>query len=312
MPLSALATPLRYNKSIFPPLLLLCCSMLVTGCAAMLAAGVGAGAFSYISGNLTREYKVQYSRAVRASSAAMKDLRFKRIKKSSDALKTTLEGQRADKTPITIIVERITSGTTRIGVRTGFVGLVDIEASKQVHHHIAKKLGSRSAEAKKKQSSSLNSPENFQVKVIKAHSKKAPQPPLTRQQEIPDITTRNTKMDNNLARPTFNNPAYIYYRKNDAGISAPTRQTLNNIAAYLVQNPGMTIDIRSYTDSQGSAETNLKISQKQATRTKQYFIKKGIGSGRITAKGYGATNFLESNTTETLRAMNRRIELHVH
>ena len=313
MLLSSLSTSLRYRKSIFLSLLLLCCSMLVTGCAAILAAGIGAGAFSYISGNLTREYKVSYSRAVRASSAVMKDLRFKRIKKSSDALKTTLEGKRADKTPITIVVERITSRKTRIGVRTGFIGLIDTEASKQVHHHIAKKLGRRSVGAKEKQSSSSKSKESSQIIVIKAHSKKAPEPPsLTRQQQASDTTTRNTTMGNNGTRPAFNNPAYIYYRKNDTGVSVPARQTLNDIAAYLVQHPGKTINIRGYTDSQGAAETNLEISQKQAIRIKQYLIEEGVESGKITAKGYGATNFLESNTTETMRTLNRRIELHVH
>ena len=116
--------------------------LLLSGCAGvfLLGAGVGAGAFSYIAGNLTRVYEAEYQQSIQASINALEQHNFKSKEESADGLKTTIEGNINFDTPVTIEVVPVDSGWTQIGVRTGYVGSDNLEMSEQVHTDIAKEL----------------------------------------------------------------------------------------------------------------------------------------------------------------------------
>jgi len=55
----------------------------------------------------------------------------------------------------------------------------------------------------------------------------------------------------------------------------------------------------------------LKLSQQRAEAVKNYLIKKGIATGRLTAKGYGATAPVADNSTNEGKQMNRRTEVKI-
>ena len=89
---------------------------------------------------------------------------------------------------------------------------------------------------------------------------------------------------------------------------------LDNLVNFLKANPKINIEIRNYTDSRGTAQHNLKLSNKRANAIKRYLISHGISYKRITAKGYGETNLLNRckdgvPCTEEEHAQNRRTEL---
>ena len=85
---------------------------------------------------------------------------------------------------------------------------------------------------------------------------------------------------------------------------------LKKIAEILKNNPNLKIEVAGHTDSIGSDEYNLKLSQKRAEAVKNVLIDKfGIDSNRIVAKGYGEKYPLVPNTTATNRALNRRVEI---
>lgn len=304
------------KQTLVPVLLLLYGSAMLSGCALMLAAGAGAGAYSYISGNVIRTYDAEYDPAVRASLKVMSQLDFKLHQETGDALKTVISGQRADDTPVTIEVERIETGLTRIGVRTGLVGANDVTASEQVHEYIARQLvrsstsGQKAASAKQKEiKDQVQEEEPSQITPTFSSTKKiqqsSPQPSAS--EEVPAAAD-----DKKLYSSLPHNSLYLYYSKNDLKISDSAYETLNRVADYLMRKPTTTIEIRGYTDSLGDPATNLSLSKKKARAIRDYFISKGISSERITAEGFGASNFLESNRTEKLRAMNRRVELHIN
>ena len=69
--------------------------------------------------------------------------------------------------------------------------------------------------------------------------------------------------------------------------------------------------ISAHTDSKGSDEYNLELSQKRAESVVNYLIAKGIDSGRLIAKGYGETRQVATNDTEEGRALNRRVEMRI-
>lgn len=86
---------------------------------------------------------------------------------------------------------------------------------------------------------------------------------------------------------------------------------LDKLVVYLAQNKKMKIEIGGHTDNQGSDSYNQKLSLDRAKAVYDYLISKGISSDRMTYKGYGATQPIESNATEEGRAQNRRTEFKI-
>jgi peptidoglycan-associated lipoprotein len=63
--------------------------------------------------------------------------------------------------------------------------------------------------------------------------------------------------------------------------------SLDKLVETLLDNPNVTIELMSHTDSRDTEEYNLTLSQKRAQVVVQYLIDKGIEADRLTAKGYG-------------------------
>jgi OOP family OmpA-OmpF porin len=74
--------------------------------------------------------------------------------------------------------------------------------------------------------------------------------------------------------------------------------------------PEVRIEIRGYTDSVGSWEYNLDLSQRRADAVRLYLVNSGIASDRVVSKGYSEADPVASNKTASGRAENRRIEFH--
>src|SRR5438093_1298813 len=99
----------------------------------------------------------------------------------------------------------------------------------------------------------------------------------------------------------------------ETGRSILTRDSymvLDAVAASLVANPDIRIEVAGYTDSTGRKFTNLRLSQARAAAVRFYLARKGVPPLRMVAKGYGASGYIAPNNTAGGRAQNRRVELH--
>ena len=68
---------------------------------------------------------------------------------------------------------------------------------------------------------------------------------------------------------------------------------LQKLGTLIKRNPKATFAVEGYTDSLGSAEYNLDLSQRRADSVKQYLVEAmGINPAQIKARGYGASKFL--------------------
>ncbi len=83
---------------------------------------------------------------------------------------------------------------------------------------------------------------------------------------------------------------------------------LRNVGESLKANPDVYLEIRGFTDNTGSAETNLRISQRRADAVRDFLIDIGIEAVRLKSVGYGEADPIASNSTKEGRAKNRRIE----
>jgi OmpA-OmpF porin, OOP family len=84
--------------------------------------------------------------------------------------------------------------------------------------------------------------------------------------------------------------------------------TLDDVAAILRAYPTATIRVESYTDSVGTAASNLDLSRDRSETVKGLLGSRGIDPGRVTTAGLGQENPVASNDTESGRAQNRRTD----
>ena len=93
-------------------------------------------------------------------------------------------------------------------------------------------------------------------------------------------------------------------------LTAASYAVLDQVAASLVANPEIRIEIAGYTDSTGSRPMNLRLSMGRAAAVRAYLARRGVSPLRMRAQGYGASGYIAPNETPEGRAKNRRVELH--
>lgn len=84
---------------------------------------------------------------------------------------------------------------------------------------------------------------------------------------------------------------------------------LDNLAGTLVRYNSTRINIAGHTDSVGSHQDNLRLSQQRAYSVRNYLIDRGVEAHRMNAAGYGENRPVADNATAEGRARNRRVEI---
>jgi Outer membrane protein and related peptidoglycan-associated (lipo)proteins len=89
---------------------------------------------------------------------------------------------------------------------------------------------------------------------------------------------------------------------------------LQKLGTLIQRNPRATFSVEGYTDSFGSFEYNLNLSQRRADSVKRYLVEAmGISPVQIQTRGYGATKFRASPSGSIdEQSPNRRVEIVVH
>ncbi|BDX36996.1 cell envelope biogenesis protein OmpA [Tenuifilaceae bacterium CYCD] len=81
----------------------------------------------------------------------------------------------------------------------------------------------------------------------------------------------------------------IFYDYDKWELRPESREALDRLVEILNDNPTVTIELASHTDSRGTQEYNYELSQKRAQSVVNYLIEKGIVTERLKAKGYAQT-----------------------
>ncbi len=92
---------------------------------------------------------------------------------------------------------------------------------------------------------------------------------------------------------------------------------LDRVVKLLQENPAIEIEMSAHTDSRGSDDYNMKLSDNRARSVMEYIVSKGIASNRITSHGYGETVPVAPNANSDGsdnpegRQLNRRVEFKI-
>ena len=95
---------------------------------------------------------------------------------------------------------------------------------------------------------------------------------------------------NDFKLPSISKPVKmenIFYEFGQWNLTPESQKELDNLVKLLNDNPNITIELSAHTDSVGTAESNMELSQKRANTAVEYLIGKGIAKDRLVPKGYG-------------------------
>jgi len=117
------------------------------------------------------------------------------------------------------------------------------------------------------------------------------------------LETRDT------ARGLIVNMSDVLFDFNKYTLRPAAREKLAKLSGIILSHPGLRLEVDGYTDSIGSEDYNLKLSEQRADGVRSYLLGEGIGPDDISARGFGKDNPVASNDNAAGRQKNRRVEM---
>jgi len=91
-------------------------------------------------------------------------------------------------------------------------------------------------------------------------------------------------------------------------LTPAAKANLDKLVPVFNQYPDTNIQIFGYTDSTGSEEFNLRLSEQRAISVEKYLESKGLNMSRFKMVGMGIADPIATNETPEGRSQNRRVE----
>jgi outer membrane protein OmpA-like peptidoglycan-associated protein len=111
------------------------------------------------------------------------------------------------------------------------------------------------------------------------------------------------------ARGLIVNMSDVLFDFNKFTLKPEAREKLAKVSGILLAYPGLKLQVEGYTDSIGSDDYNLKLSEERAGGVRDYLVSQSVSADNISAQGYGKANPIADNSDASGRAQNRRVEL---
>lgn len=109
----------------------------------------------------------------------------------------------------------------------------------------------------------------------------------------------------------LNMPSNVTFQSDQSNVEPQFYEALNSVAAVLQKYPKTLVDVYGHTDSTGSDQYNLELSNRRAMSVANYVSGRGVDPRRVYVTGYGEARPIASNNTESGRAQNRRVEIQI-
>jgi OOP family OmpA-OmpF porin len=128
---------------------------------------------------------------------------------------------------------------------------------------------------------------------------------------INTLETRITNI-NTLDNYTASQTETVNFEFNKAHLSDDAKSKLDKIASDMSSmGTGYMLELQGFTDSTGSEDYNIGLSQRRAEAVQRYLVSKNIPLFRVSIVGLGEANPVADNHSNTGKAQNRRVEVSV-
>jgi len=115
-----------------------------------------------------------------------------------------------------------------------------------------------------------------------------------------------TRVGDNIV---LNMPSNITFDTDQSNLKPQFYDTLNSVAIVLREYDRTLVDVVGHTDSDGSSDYNLQLSQRRASAVARYLTAQQLNPNRFAVEGRGKAEPIASNATAQGKAQNRRVEI---
>jgi outer membrane protein OmpA-like peptidoglycan-associated protein len=119
-------------------------------------------------------------------------------------------------------------------------------------------------------------------------------------------------MTRDTARGLIVSMSDVLFDTNQATLKPGAKEKLARVSGILLAYPTLHLTLNGYTDSTGSDDYNLGLSQRRADSVREYLVSNGISSASVESHGMGKDNPVATNDTAAGRQQNRRVEMVVN
>src|SRR5437763_1839585 len=92
-------------------------------------------------------------------------------------------------------------------------------------------------------------------------------------------------------------------------LKSEARERLAKISGIVEAYPGLKLQVEGHTDSIGSDEYNVQLSEKRADSVRAYLVSNGVRPDSVSAQGFGKADPVADNSTASGRKLNRRVDM---
>lgn len=107
----------------------------------------------------------------------------------------------------------------------------------------------------------------------------------------------------------LNMPSNVTFAVDSSDISSSFYKVLDSVTLVVNEYDKTLIEVMGHTDSTGTEQYNQVLSEKRARSVSDYFDSRDVMPGRLATYGYGENHPVSDNSTDTGRALNRRVEI---
>jgi peptidoglycan-associated lipoprotein len=133
---------------------------------------------------------------------------------------------------------------------------------------------------------------------------------------LPDTTQSTTDVTGTIPPPEPIRKAatlaseleMVYFDYDKSDLRPDALPILDRNAEWLLQHPGLQVQIEGHCDERGTIEYNLALGQRRAESVREYLIKKGVDANIIHTISYGKERPLAFGDSDADHRMNRRAQ----
>lgn len=126
-------------------------------------------------------------------------------------------------------------------------------------------------------------------------------------QSFANVEGASIQREQNILAVTFRSD--LLFATNSAVIMPGGYTEIDRVANVLNQYPDTRLQVQGFTDSTGSEQYNMELSQRRAEAVKNALIARSVDPNRIQALGFGESQPIAPNDTAAGRQQNRRVTI---
>ena len=225
-----------YRNAAAASCILLIGMLLLNGCAPLLLVSGGIAASvalvaSFHNGIVVENYDADYPLMISETRETLESLNISVSETAGDDLKTTITAKRTDETPVSIEVLRLSADRTQVGIRTGPIGVTELDTSQTVHENIRDRLARRAMREDPVEPTELRFSANYKAPPN-------PEPVKGRRKQVRDVAKSGPSAQ-----------AIIYFDPGSAELSEGQYQKLEALIAALNARPKATVTLSGYANA---------------------------------------------------------------